>query len=59
MKNGPGEEGIDNTIKLGKDDIIIGGQANPSVKITKQGKQIRIGQSSQINAIQVKGGDNP
>ena len=51
MKNGPGEEGIDGTIKLGKDDIIIGGQSNPSVKITKQGKQIRIGQSSQINAI--------
>ena len=35
-----------------KDDIVIGGQANPNVKITRQGKGIRIGQSSQVNAQQ-------
>ena len=33
-----------------KDDIVIGGQVNPNVKITRQGKSIRIGQSSQLNA---------
>ena len=39
-----------NTIKLIKDDIVIGGQKNPNVKITRQGKSIRIGQSSQVTA---------
>ncbi len=29
---------------------MIGGQVNPNVKITRQGKGIRIGQSSQVNA---------
>jgi len=32
-----------NTIKLIKEDIVIGGQVNPNVKITRQGKGIRIG----------------
>ena len=39
QRNGPGDgDTRDNTIKLGKDDIIIGGQANPAVKITQKGK---------------------
>ena len=32
-----------NTIRLIKEDIVIGGQVNPNVKITRQGKGIRIG----------------
>lgn len=38
-----GSDSQNNTIKLVKDDIVIGGQANPNVKITRQGKCIRIG----------------
>ena len=41
-----GSDSQNNTIKLAKDDIVIGGQANQGVKITRQGKSIRIGQSS-------------
>ena len=32
-----------NTIKLLKDDIVVGGQKGPGVKITKSSKGIRIG----------------